>query len=38
MADSYVDAVLEDVRDKMVKAVEHTRNEFGGMYPIPPDA
>jgi ribosome recycling factor len=28
MADSYVDAVLEDVRDKMVKAVEHTRNEF----------
>ena len=28
MADSYVDAVLEDVRDKMVKAVEHTRSEF----------
>ena len=28
MDDSYVDAVLEDVRDKMLKAVEHTRSEF----------
>ena len=28
MDDSYVEAVLEDVREKMVKAVEHTRNEF----------
>lgn len=28
MDDGYVEAVLEDVRDKMAKAVEHTRNEF----------
>lgn len=26
--DSYVDAVLEDCRDKMTKALEHTRGEF----------
>ena len=26
--DSYVDAVLEDCRDKMAKALEHTRAEF----------
>jgi ribosome recycling factor len=26
--DSYVDAVLEDCRDKMAKALEHTRSEF----------
>jgi ribosome recycling factor len=29
--DSYVDAVLEDCRDKMAKALEHTRNEFAGI-------
>jgi ribosome recycling factor len=26
--DNYVDAVLEDCRDKMAKALEHTRAEF----------
>ena len=26
--DNYVDAVLEDCRDKMAKALEHTRSEF----------
>ena len=29
MEDSYVDAVLEDCRSKMAKAIEHTRSEFG---------
>jgi ribosome recycling factor len=29
--DSYVGAVLADTRDKMTKAVEHTRNEFSGV-------
>ncbi|MGH9114495.1 MAG: ribosome recycling factor [Acidimicrobiales bacterium] len=28
MDDSYVDAVLEDTREKMAKAIVHTRNEF----------
>ena len=31
MEDNYVAAVLEDLRDKMVKAVEHTRNEFASI-------
>lgn len=31
MEDNYVEAVLEDLRDKMVKAVEHTRSEFGSI-------
>lgn len=31
MEDNYVDAVLEDLRDKMVKAVEHTRSEFASI-------
>jgi len=29
--DNYVDAVLEDCRDKMAKALEHTRSEFGSI-------
>ena len=29
--DSYVDAVLEDCRDKMAKALEHTRGEFAAI-------
>jgi ribosome recycling factor len=28
MDESYVDAVLDDCRDKMLKALEHTRSEF----------
>lgn len=28
MEDSYVDAVIEDCREKMAKAVEHTQSEF----------
>jgi len=31
MEDNYVEAVLEDLRDKMVKAVEHTRSEFASI-------
>lgn len=31
MEESYVDAVLEDCRDKMAKAVEHTRSEFSSI-------
>jgi ribosome recycling factor len=31
MEDNYVAAVLEDLRDKMVKAVEHTRGEFSSI-------
>ncbi|HVA74015.1 MAG TPA: ribosome recycling factor [Acidimicrobiales bacterium] len=31
MEDNYVAAVLEDLRDKMVKAVEHTRSEFSSI-------
>lgn len=31
MEDSLVDAVLEDARDKMAKAVEHTRGELGSV-------
>lgn len=31
MEDNYVAAVLEDLRDKMVKAVEHTRAEFASI-------
>jgi ribosome recycling factor len=29
--DNYVDAVLEDCRDKMAKALEHTRSEFAAI-------
>jgi ribosome recycling factor len=29
--DSYVDAVLEDCREKMAKALEHTRGEFAAI-------
>ena len=29
--DSYVEAVLEDCRDKMAKALEHTRGEFASI-------
>jgi ribosome recycling factor len=29
--DSYIDAALEDCRDKMAKAIEHTRGEFAGI-------
>lgn len=31
MEDNYVDAVLEDLRDKMAKAVEHTRSDFASI-------
>ena len=31
MEDNYVDAVIEDLRDKMAKAVEHTRGEFASI-------
>jgi ribosome recycling factor len=31
MDESYVDAVLDDCRDKMLKALEHTRSEFGSI-------
>ncbi|MDQ2754255.1 MAG: ribosome recycling factor [Actinomycetota bacterium] len=31
MDDSYVDAVIEDGREKMAKAVEHIRAEFGAI-------
>ncbi|HET6914892.1 MAG TPA: ribosome recycling factor [Acidimicrobiales bacterium] len=31
MEDNYVAAVLEDLRDKMVRAVEHTRSEFASI-------
>lgn len=31
MEDSYVDAVIEDCRDKMEKAVEHTRGEMSSI-------
>ena len=31
MEENYVEAVLEDLRDKMVKAVEHTRSEFASI-------
>lgn len=31
MEESYVDAVIDDCRDKMAKAVEHTRGEFASI-------
>lgn len=31
MDDSYVDAVLDDGRDKMAKAVEHVQGDFAGL-------
>jgi ribosome recycling factor len=31
MEETYVDAVIEDCRDKMSKAVEHTQAEFGAL-------
>jgi ribosome recycling factor len=31
MEESYVDAVLDDCREKMAKAVEHTQSEFGSI-------
>jgi ribosome recycling factor len=31
MDESYVDAVLDDCRDKMLKALEHTRSEFAAI-------